>query len=53
MHPDEKQHPKFELIASKELVLFPAENQLGSGEHYALSKNDSFYAYVIGRTDGD
>ena len=32
VHPEDKLHPKFSLVAGRVLTLFPAENQLGSGK---------------------
>jgi len=44
--PDEKSHPKFKLIAGKELVLFPADAQLGSGRTVKMVKILLFYETI-------
>lgn len=37
VNPKDKAHPKFKHIAAKELVLFPNDDQLGSGKTRVMS----------------
>jgi len=37
VNPLDKNHPKFPLVANKELVLFPQEAQLGTGKTVVMT----------------
>lgn len=47
MNPSDKSHPKFALVASKELILFPSENQLGSGRTVLMSIGEAVGAGIV------
>jgi len=59
VNPDDKSHPNFALVASKELVLFGRVNQLGSGKTTTIAVgeavssglvNNETLAYFMART---
>jgi len=41
VNPNDKTHPKFKKIKEKELVLFPSDNQLGSGRTVTCTAGDA------------
>ena len=41
VNPNDKDHPRFPLIANKDLVLFPQEQQLGSGKTVVMTIGDA------------
>lgn len=47
MNPSDKTHPKFEQVSSKQLVLFPADNQLGSGRTVTMAIGEAVSAGVV------
>jgi glycyl-tRNA synthetase len=47
VNPDDKTHPKFNRVANKELVLFPADAQLGSGRTVVMTAGEAVEKKVI------
>ena len=47
VNPADKSHPKFKLVAGKELVLFPADNQLGSGRTVKITMGEAVATGVV------
>lgn len=47
VNPDDKTHPKFCRVANKELVLFPADAQLGSGRTVVMTAGEAVEKKVI------
>ena len=47
VNPTDKSHPKFKRIKDKELVLFPSENQLGSGRTITCTVNEAIEKNLI------
>jgi glycyl-tRNA synthetase len=47
VNPSDKSHPNFESVADKELVLFGAEDQLGSGKTVSLATGDAVKTGLI------
>jgi glycyl-tRNA synthetase len=47
VNPLAKQHPKFRNVAEKQLVLFPSDNQLGSGRTVKMTIGDAVAQGVV------
>ena len=47
VHPQRKQHPKFRWVRDKELVLFPADAQLGTGRTVVMTVGQAVEAGVV------
>lgn len=47
VNPTDKSHPKFHLVANKSLVLFPANNQLGSGRTLQITIGEAVRSGIV------
>jgi glycyl-tRNA synthetase len=47
VNPNDKSHPNFQSVAGKELVLFGADNQLGSGKTVSLATGEAVKSGLI------
>ena len=47
VNPDDKSHPNFSSVASKELVLFGRDDQLGSGKTKTITTGDAVSSGII------
>ena len=47
VHPDQKAHPKFANVASKELVLFPSDAQLSTGRTITISIGEAVSKGIV------
>jgi glycyl-tRNA synthetase len=47
VNPSDKSHPKFKLVASKSLCLFPADNQLGSGRTVQITMGEAVGSGIV------
>ena len=47
VNPDDKSHPNFHSVASKKLVLFGRDDQLGSGKTKAISTGDAVASGIV------
>lgn len=47
VNPNDKSHPKFKLVHDKELTLFTADNQLGSGRSIKISIKEAVETNIV------